>query len=296
MSRKSSSVHRIAFTLIELLVVIAIISILIGLLLPAVQKAREAANRVKCLNNLKQISLATHLYHDQYDHLPPSRVEGEGPSWAWLLLPNLEQENIYRGWDFQHDTIYNAKQTVIAQSIAIYFCPSRRGPNEGFSKSFTQRPACGQARSIIGGLGDYAANIGVSGADELLILPNGTSVPANGPFEAIRGIRFNSIRDGLSNTILIGEKHVPIGRFGEAPWDCSIYDGHNPVCNTRAGGPNFPLALDLRDGGLKFGSYHPGICPFAFADGGVRTIPLTINPITYGYLIQRDDGQVIGEY
>jgi prepilin-type N-terminal cleavage/methylation domain-containing protein len=296
MLRKSSSISRVAFTLIELLVVIAIISILIGLLLPAVQKAREAANRIKCLNNLKQLGLATHLYHDQYARLPPSRTEGEGPSWAWLLLPNLEQENLYRLWNYASDPLFKASQNALNGAVPIYFCSTRRGADEGQSKPFAQRSGCERTDSITGALGDYAANIGTTGSDEVLVLPNGTSISPNGPFEAIQGIRFNSIRDGLSNTILIGEKHIPFGQFGSWPWDCSTYDGHNPICNTRAGGPSFPLAIDLKDTGWKFGSYHPGICPFAFADGGVRTIPLTTSPITFGYLIQRDDGQATGEY
>src|SRR5688572_1742948 len=89
---------RVGFTLIELLVVMAIISILIGMLLPAVQKVREAANRMKCSNNLKQIALASLLYENSRGYLPPSRLRGESATWAWLILPNLEQENMYRVW------------------------------------------------------------------------------------------------------------------------------------------------------------------------------------------------------
>src|SRR5690348_17377624 len=91
--------RRRGFTLIELLVVIAIISVLAGLLLPAVQKAREAANRMSCGNNLHQLSLACQMYHDDMGSLPPNRLRAGYATWAVLLLPYLEQDNLYRQWD-----------------------------------------------------------------------------------------------------------------------------------------------------------------------------------------------------
>jgi prepilin-type N-terminal cleavage/methylation domain-containing protein len=290
MSRRARS----GFTLIELLVVIAIIAILIGLLMPAVQQAREAAHRISCANNLKQIGLATHLYHDVYKRLPPSRLPGEGPSWAWLILPQLEQQNLYRLWEMGLPFNQFAALGINA-AVPIYFCPSRRDADTGSKcQAFNQRiNDCLLFAGASGALGDYAASIGTTGTDYPVTIPNGPTLVPNGAFQFTNGIRFGDISDGLSNTLLIGEKHVPRGFFGVYPWDCSIYDGHNPVCNDRAGGPDFPLATQPNDPGWKFGSYHPGLCQFVFCDGGVRSVYNTISPVTFGLLIQRNDGQVI---
>jgi prepilin-type N-terminal cleavage/methylation domain-containing protein len=144
MSRASPRPRRGGFTLIELLVVIAIISVLVGLLLPAVQQAREAAHRIQCANNLKQIGLALHLYHDQHRQLPPSRRrEAESPSWAWIILPNLEQDNLFKlwpeGWPYPGlapgaeitPEALAASADVFSHAVPVYFCPSRRSPGPG---------------------------------------------------------------------------------------------------------------------------------------------------------------------
>jgi prepilin-type N-terminal cleavage/methylation domain-containing protein len=136
---------RQGFSLIELLAVMAIIGVLIGLLMPAVQATRESASRTQCANNLKQIGLALHMYHDQHQRLPPSRIKmgpngitGEGPSWAWLILPYLEQETLYKlwpeGWPYPNvdpsqplapDASAQAS-LVLAIPTPTYTCPSFR--------------------------------------------------------------------------------------------------------------------------------------------------------------------------
>jgi hypothetical protein len=145
-------------------------------------------------------------------------------------------------------------------------------------------------------VGDYAASIGTTGYDYTVNLPNSPPLRNNGVFQAVTGIRLVEIRDGLSQTLLIGEKHVPMGRDGEPPWDCGLYDGHNMGCSARSGGPDFPIAASVDDQNWKFGSRHPLVCQFVYCDGSVRALQKSIDPMTLGLLAQRDDGQPIPAY
>jgi prepilin-type N-terminal cleavage/methylation domain-containing protein len=130
--------RRAAFTLIELLVVIAIIAILIALLVPAVQKVREAAARSQCANNLKQIGLAIHSYHDSLKVMPYSRLDTH-ETWAVIILPGLEQMNLFTQWNMNID-YYNQSVGARTTPVPVYFCPSRRSPSAGPTVSYKARP------------------------------------------------------------------------------------------------------------------------------------------------------------
>jgi prepilin-type N-terminal cleavage/methylation domain-containing protein len=154
--------RRGGFTLIELLVVISIISLLVGLLLPAVQKAREAANRISCANNLKQITLATHLYQLNYDRLPPRCLGDNGATWAVLIMPFVEQGNLFNTWSLGN-SYYQQSDVARLTSVPIYFCPSRRSASTAMSSVSGDQMWLGgnsYGPQVPGALSDYATSLG----------------------------------------------------------------------------------------------------------------------------------------
>jgi prepilin-type N-terminal cleavage/methylation domain-containing protein len=293
--------RRSGFTLIELLVVIAIIAILIGLLLPAVQKVREAASRSRCQNNLKQIGLAIHNYHDVNRLMPPSRLGPQYATWCVLILPYLEMDPLFRQWDLTK-TYY--QQPVVAQTTAVslFFCPTRRSPpmlSTQFEVSGTGIP---DSQEHPGSLGDYACNGGqFSGPVVDNPACNGVMCMADGQSANNHGIALTDITDGTSNTFLVGEKHAPLSKWGQSGptfGEGSVYNGEFPRNFARiAGAPSFSLGQGPDDLAgpwhCKFGSYHPGLCLFLFADGRVTSLSNSTDLATLQALAVRNDGQVV---
>lgn len=306
--------YRRGFTLVELLVVIAIIGILVGLLLPAVQAAREAARRMQCSNNLKQIGLAIHGHHDTHRFLIPTTVaecpvgsvvnpDGFANSYT-LLLPFIEQGSQYNLWDLK---IQTSRQPPDAFRVHVptYVCPSR--PTPVFSSNDPVTPG--------GGLGDYAPNYGtVNGvnndkADGPVVWPrytSGTDSSNNIIITTFTGrIKIGDIIDGTSNTAVFGEKHIrPSSLRGRAE-DRSIFFGTNNVTRRvmgiQANNPNNvrPLSPPNNENGAfanqTFGGPHSGICMFAFCDGSTRPVPLSVDLKVLTAIATRASGEVVAE-
>jgi prepilin-type N-terminal cleavage/methylation domain-containing protein/prepilin-type processing-associated H-X9-DG protein len=314
MCQSLTTAPRRGFTLIELLVVIAIIAVLIALLLPAVQKVREAANRMACTNNLKQIALATHNFHDTYKKLPtggriPVLVGGRptGGINLWVeLLPYFEQDNLYKMWDFDNQkNVAGRTNATQAQVIKLLICPSDALPADVVeNRTAVSPPWCWGFY----GMSSYGGNAGTR------------SVPfpgmsRDGIFFIGSCVRFADILDGTSNTLLFGERYhhdpefdrlrpvlmpgiAPIeeaGKWGFVAGDPGIMANvtlHSAApINYRMPSDGDLLALITRD--CAFGSGHPGGANFAFADGCVKFVSENIPQSTHQALSTRAGGEVV---
>ena len=325
MSKSPRSSSSRGFTLVELLVVIAIIGVLVALLLPAVQAAREAARRSSCTNNLKNMALAVHNYHDARKELPPSRLGEHQKTWQFLILPYLEQGAVADRWDEAKGDFYDQPAEMRTHVAVIYLCPSRdrETPLMSFrpdgvhgGHSFNNPDGIGSGE-FLGAKTDYAANGGspfksVGGT----IRHNGTVSPdfypsMNGSMivpmfdkynagfarrlieEWSSRTSFNSITDGTSNTFLCGEatRAYCYGTPDKAWKGVHAYSGDN-VRAVMVGHDEAPL-YGANELWLKgFGSEHPGVCQFAMVDGSVKAVIVDIDPLALAALATRDGGEV----
>jgi prepilin-type N-terminal cleavage/methylation domain-containing protein/prepilin-type processing-associated H-X9-DG protein len=310
--------RRYGFTFVELLVVIAIIGVLVALLLPAVQAARESSRRASCNNNLHQVGLALHHFHGTYNKLPPSRYFNGSTTWFAIILPFVEGHSESQAWHFEK--LYYARENKQAREaqIPLYRCPSRTAPSLAFDGTGDSGN-----NSLRGAVGDYAGNAGSNerGGDQYWRPgANGTIITAdmfdenNFRLKQLTqwesNVVFKMITDGLSNTFLAGEKHIPINA-GDSQG--SIYNGDNQNNCSRVAGRIAPIAYgdqdltlcrDIRNcraGGQgrcicdTFGSWHPGVCQFVFADGHVASISVNTDLTVIDRMANRADGLTISE-
>ena len=304
------------FTLIELLVVIAIIAVLIALLLPAVQSAREAARRVNCVNNLKQIGIALHNYHDSMSTFPPGYCSfwradsgdagtaeddlGQGWGWGSMILPQLEQQSIFNAINFNLTMTFPANATAQLLRVTTYLCPSDATPTTVPVRDQTNTTTVYNV-----GTGNY---VGMYGLGEIGEAPGA----GNGMFFRNSKINFAQIIDGTSNTIAIGERSH---NLSYVTWTGRAVGGWLFKTSSVEGGtdtfqvsPEESFTMILGPIGLEdlprtpnhprahvedYWSRHPGGVNFLFADGSVHFLKSSISAVTYQALGTRGGREVI---
>jgi prepilin-type N-terminal cleavage/methylation domain-containing protein len=280
--------RRHGFTLVELLVVIAIIGVLVALLLPAVQSAREAARRMQCSNNLKQIALAVHNYHDTHRYLPPASTNANlsGSSGLAAILPYLEQTSVFTLYDFSKGNSEPVNQQAVSQRIKTYVCPRcffvRKVPISGCDAN-DRAP------------GTYAFS---TSTGDPYGVSDGAIVNANTP-----PTRMASITDGTSNTFLLGENHWGFRDYtftsgpclGQVRGGFSYWSSPFPLATVfTTKGPFNPQAMNGDSLRLAtFRSSHPSGVNMANADGSVRFVTDSIDHNLLDAAATREGGEAV---
>jgi prepilin-type N-terminal cleavage/methylation domain-containing protein/prepilin-type processing-associated H-X9-DG protein len=293
--RSAKTARNVGFTLIELLVVMAIIGVLVGLLLPAVQASREAARRIQCENNLKQLGIAFQNHHDQLGAFPtggwkwstpPTYISGvpatgkqQKAGWGFQVLPYVEGTNIWTGGQAQTDA--DRVLVAIGTPSSVFFCPSRRSPQtliysdpQYLNGIETKQALC-----------DYAAS----------------NIEGTGVVKQFDPNRIADVTDGTSNTLLVAEKRLNLTRLGLVQDDDDIgytsgFDQDTIRSTDNPPAPDFRGAPGSHaTGDHRFGSSHPGRFNALLTDGSVRPISYTINPTVFRYLGNKADGQILDQ-
>jgi prepilin-type N-terminal cleavage/methylation domain-containing protein/prepilin-type processing-associated H-X9-DG protein len=292
--------HRSGFTLIELLVVIAIIAILIGLLLPAVQKVRAAAARTQCKNNLKQIALALHLYQDTHDSFPWG-ADVNGWAWSAYILPFLEQQGLAEALDIKANALQHVIDNIPPGTLQLVQTPLKvyRCPADLVGDTNDNRPFKNSAHQVVSlATSNYVGN----GGDDAFSKFDGIFQAANrwpflGPVPGAPPIRYADISDGTANTFLVGERSTISFGPGANPNAnfAGVWAGYNAWVLLGSPGSDNNMAETcwrMNDGAFltiaggtpteAFSSLHTGGCNFAFCDGSVQFIPQGITASGFG--------------
>ncbi|TWT86142.1 Fimbrial protein precursor [Pseudobythopirellula maris] len=267
------------FTLVELLVVIAIIGVLVALLLPAVQAARESARRAECTNNLKQMGLAVQTHHDTYGYFPEGRnaLGPMGVAWSYRLLPYMELQNIYDAYDDNYRVDAEENAVAMRTPIGVYTCPSRRPASA--DRNFDND----DAEPLVEGVavaGDYAANAGFeedTNMEDSEFFEGKLDHTQVGPIFSGSRIKGRQVTDGLSKTLAIGERHIPPldaddGRLGHFKQGDTCFLAADNIMAILRGTEDGLAVTPWDDDNDMFGSLHPGVAQFVFLDGHTQTL------------------------